>query len=629
MQVDLSRMPSYPKTYVVDFPRLDGGLNLRDLSYRLKNNESPSMMNMWWEAGILQGRNGQAWKSDDETLGTGYACYDRLFRGYAIFHIGMKLYCADHGPKQFALQEIYDGVPENTGTFFTYQDCLYYKNYGGFFCIEHKNGAFLVHDMQIPDEYYSPYTPVTVINASPETGSGALYQPENRLSALKEVWYNADGESYIYYLPVSEIDDVKSVTVDGVPQVHGVDYLWYNLEGRSFVQFVRERPSPGTPAANNTVKIVYSKGNTEALSSIMDCPYATVAGNGNNLCILLGGCPAQPNVVFWNSNDSLSMNPGYFPMSYYNLCGPTDDAVTGFGRQYSDLILFKEHSIGKLDFTVESVDGRDSISFTWQNINAEIGCDLPRSIQLIENNLVFANRRNGVYIVRSSSTAYENNVECISDKVNGVGAVGLLHELRDPFQVVCSIDDGERYWLCVNGSVYLWDYGISAASDPSWFYFSEVHGVAYYRDDENNLYHLDAVGRVTVFARNFADYGEAIDKNYTFPVQSFGTYDRLKDVESIVLSVRSDTNTTVNIKYSTDYEQRVDLTPILGIVQTFIPRDLSHRDLTSKRYGLVARRKPGCRHIRHFTMTLANWTAYEDLAIVSAQIFYRYSGKER
>ena len=73
----------------------------------------------------------------------------------------------------------------------------------------------------------------------------------------------------------------------------------------------------------------------------MDCCYATVAGNGNNLCILLAGCPAQSNAVFWNSNDQYAMDPSYFPMTYYNLCGDSEEVVTGFGKQYDDLILFK------------------------------------------------------------------------------------------------------------------------------------------------------------------------------------------------------------------------------------------------------------------------------------------------
>ena len=47
------------------------------------------------------------------------------------------------------------------------------------------------------------------------------------------------------------------------------------------------------------------------------------------------------------------------------------------------------------------------------------------------------------------------------------------------------------------------------------------------------------------------------------------------------------------------------------------------------RFAVVAKRKPGCRHVRHFTVTLENDTLGADLAIVSMQIYYRLQGKER
>jgi hypothetical protein len=317
-------------------------------------------------------------------------------------------------------------------------------------------------------------------------------------------------------------------------------------------------------------------------------------------------------------------------MTYYNLVGDTLDPVTGFGRQYSDLIVLKEHSIGKLTFGVdtENLDDRYGISFTYTSINSKVGCDLPWSIQLIENNLVFCNTYQGVHILRSSSAAYENNVDCISRNVNGQAKRGLLYDVRQT-GVVTSFDDDDRYWLCANGNVYVWDYVLSTFSEPSWFFFTNIHGVAYFQDDEHNKYHLDAAGRVTRFGRYFSDYGEAIEKLYQFPTQDFGSYDRLKDVVSVLVAVRSDTDTDVTIRYDTDYETRYDLTPILSYSWRLTPRNLARRCLSVSRYARVVRRRPGCRHLRHFSMTFSNNVAGCDLAIVSAQIFYKYQGKER
>lgn len=633
MRVSLNNYPSYPKTHVIEFPKLNGGLNIRELNYRLDANQSPEMQNLWWQDGVLQCRDGQRYLSEATTLGTGWACAEELFWGRAFFHIGTGLYCAkitelwstgELDPADFALTSVLGNIPANRGTFFRYDGCLFYKNRGGFYKISYNAAAdsFTAVDMSLPE---NTHTPIILINADPTTGSGTAYQPENRLSPRKEVHYNAKDGWREYKLPVKDIDSVVQVRVDGVVKAVSTDYVVDLTEGT--VTFLTAPPVTDPPV-NNTVEILYSKENPKAMSSIMDCCYATVAGNGNNLCILMAGALAQSNAVFWNSNDQYAMDPGYFPMTYYNLCGDAAEIVTGFGKQYDDLILFKEQSVGKLAFGVETVDERDSVSFTYQSINAKIGCDLPWSIQLVENNLVFCNTRRGVHLIASASAAYENNIVCISDNVNGSSGFGLLHDVRAA-DVVASLDDDERYWLCAGGHVYVWDYHVSTVSTPSWFYFTRIPAIAFFRDGLNHTYHLDSRGRVTLFDRIFSDYGEAIDKVYAFPTEYFGGYDRLKDILYVLITVRSDTDTVIRIRYDTDYEQREDLTPITSFTWRLVPRNLAHRCLAPFRYGHVAKRKPGCRHIRHFAMRLENHERAQDLAIVSAQIYFRYTGRER
>jgi len=622
MKIALSSYPSAQKTYVVDFPKLTGGLNLWELDYRLDANQSPNMKNLWWQDGVLQCRDGQTYISDNTALGVGYTCYGSLFWGHAFFHIGGRLYYGDPTGGELTLAQLCDGVPENRGTFFRYFDWLFYKNKGGFYRIAYDSEAETPFSVENVADL--AYTPVILMNASPTYGSGDTYQPENRLSPKKTVWYNAEQDVTVYHLPVKDIDSVDKVVVAGE------ETTAYTVDKAAGTVTFTTAPPVTTPATNNTVEITFSKANTDAFNSIMDCEYATVAGGDTSITILLAGCDAQPNAVFWNDRDNLSMNAGYWPMTYYNLVGDTEDPVTGFGRQYSDLIVLKEHSVGKLDFGVETenLNGRYGISYTYVNINSKVGCDLPWSIQLIENNLVFCNTYQGVHMIRSSSAAYENNVECISRNVNGKDTVGLLYDLQQG-GVATSFDDDDRYWLCANGHVYLWDYVLSSYSEPSWFFFTNVHGAAYFQDDTHRKYHMDVQGRVTRFERTFFDYDGAIEKMYQFPTQFFGSYDRLKDVTSLLVAVRSDTDTDVTIQYDTDYGTRFDLTPIRSYSWRLSPRNLAHRYLAVARYAHVARRTPGCRHIRHFSMTFRNSEAGQDLAIVSAQVFYKFQGKER
>ena len=96
MKISLSSMPNQHATKMVDFPRLDGGLNLWELDYRLGRNQSPEMKNLWWQDGVLQCRDGQSYLYEPPAdLGTGYTCTSDLFWDHAFFHIGTKLYYMD------------------------------------------------------------------------------------------------------------------------------------------------------------------------------------------------------------------------------------------------------------------------------------------------------------------------------------------------------------------------------------------------------------------------------------------------------------------------------------------------------------------------------------------------------
>jgi hypothetical protein len=205
--------------------------------------------------------------------------------------------------------------------------------------------------------------------------------------------------------------------------------------------------------------------------------------------------------------------------------------------------------------------------------------------------------------------------------------MGLLWDLRNG-DVVCSCDDNSRYWLTVNGHVWCWDYVLSNYTDPSFFYFTGINAVSYLTKNDS-VYHLDGKGRVTAFEASFTDYGEGYKRRYQFATQIFGTYDRLKDVVSAIFAIRMDTNSKINVTYITDYERRDDLTPIEAMCYSLVPRNLTHRYLRPIKFAYVARRRPGCRHVRHFALLLTSDAAGYDMPILSAQIFYRYEGRDR
>lgn len=602
------------KECALSFDGLSGGLNLWELDYRLRRSESPEMKNLIWRDGALNCRDGQTWL-DDTARGAAYAMYERPFHGRLIFHAGSRLYAFDLRNDSTAL--LAEGLPENGGSFFIYSEKLFYKNRGAYLGIGRDSGTDALTAAPV-----TPYTPVTVINADPDDGAGDLYQPENRLSAEKTLWYSAKNGVSVYHLPVTDIDAVTQVTVDG-QTLAAADY---SVDAAAGTVTFQTAPPVTDPPVNNTVRISYTKADAEAYASVMDCRCAAVCGGTGALCVVLAGCPAQPNAYFWNGGH-IVMDPGYFPVQQFQLAGDSSDPITGFGKQQSYLVVFKENSLGRTAVSAVQLDGRTMLEMPFVPINSELGCDRPGTVCLVENNLVWAHSRHGVLRLRDSSAAYENNVVCISRKINGGGAVrGLLEDLAQG--QACAVDDGRHYLLAAAGHAWVWDYGLSEPGDPSWFYWTEIGARAFALDGEK-LCHLDAQGRLSRFERVCADYGRAIEKLYRFATEHFGGYDRLKNVDSVVLVMRSDTNATASLRYITDHEQREDRSELRAWSWMLSPRNLSFRSLRGRGFASVFRRRCACRGVRHFAMRLYNDRVGQDLSVVSAQVFYNYQGRQR
>ena len=623
--------------YTLTFANLYGGLNLKKLDYLLDSNESPDMLNMNWNNGILSSRAGQVW-AIPESHGTGYACSAEKYYGRVFYHIGDKICCCDPTAQTPTMQDVYTlpSTATQRGTFFRYQDDLFYKAPGLYLKISY-NGVSDTFSC----EPVKPYTPIIQINTDPETHAGDRYQPENRLSPRKEIWYNAKSGVTGYQLPVAGAT-VEQVYVDDT--LTTAFTVSERTEGTTVV--FDTAPPVTEPATNNTVRIIYSKANSDAYNSIMDCPYAEVYGGNDNVCVVLGGCTAQPNAYFWSNNDAVSMNPGYFPMTNYNLAGDNSEQITGFGKQQNLLVIFKTGSVGKAEFGLTEIAGKQYITMDYKSINSRIGCDLPWTIQLVENNLVFCNTEQGVHIVLNSSAALENNIQCISDKVNGgPGKAGLLQAVRNA-ATVCAVDNETKYLLTAlprqgSGDVtFEWDYTISGYNNPSWFRHDNIKAVSYFRG-VGSLGYLTADGRVVMRSEQFfadcvasddtgsrAQY-KAINKYYQFPTMFYDTYDRLKNVTSVVFSIRGDTNTAAHVTYYCDYMEREDPTDLLSYGWQLVPRDLSEWSLTMFKYARVFRRKPCFKHIRHFSMRIEDNIVGHDMSLVSAQVFYNYQGRQK
>lgn len=193
---------------------LSGGLNLWDLSYNMRANQSPDSVNMYWKDGTLSSRPGQAYlyqsQGTSDPYGKFHSCYKREWiDGFIIAHKGTSIY-------KISLEDgthtsIYSGtLTESSGAFFVFSDKLYYMNGHEYVQITKDGEATDVE----------PYIPVVVINRTPSGSGGNQYQPENRLASGKTIWFTSDGESTTYVLPYQELEpDRCKVVVNGTTLV--------------------------------------------------------------------------------------------------------------------------------------------------------------------------------------------------------------------------------------------------------------------------------------------------------------------------------------------------------------------------------------------------------------------------
>ena len=663
--ISLSKMPDPPKTRVSNIASLSGGLNIHDIAWRLNDGQSPELKNMWWQDGALTSRPSQLTYNNgaihpvSETTGQNYdsANYAQLYHGWYVFHCNNRFYAVSEDMEYFSIVGQKE-APETEfaadfpmGAFFLHNDVLYYKAKGVYIAIT--VGETIVEgtgNFGLLASSVEAYVPTILMNADPaEKGAGDLYQPANRLTNQRKVLYNCGSETTSLILPeyASEEEIIAEYMDDtGAWQTLEVTIIRNAAEEKVQLDFAAVEALSAD--GSNNVRVTYrvEVGDSENVySSLMECDIAEVFGGGDGFCVVLAGCDTQPNAYFWSANTDMAMDPGYFPVEHYNLAGDASDPITAFGKQQNMLVIFQRNSIGRSSLDTADIDGRTFITLDYTTISPRIGCDLPKTIQLIENNLVFANKRRGVMLIKDTSSAYENNIVAISRNVERPsGQAGLLYDVQLASETTCSLDDGRRYWLCANGHAWLWDYSLggslSDVSKLSWFYFDNIQNpVSWFGQEDNRLCYLGQDGYFREFQAVAADVdyedgtwrlrADEYDKVVSLPIQNFGSYEVLKNVDKAIFVVQGNGNAIIDIEYETDYEIRKDLTPIITQGWALAPRDLSFRSLKVFHFAVTAVRKPNCRHIRHFLVRLKNSGKGQGMTFVSAQIYFTFQGVDR
>lgn len=176
-------------------------------------------------------------------------------------------------------------------------------------------------------------------------------------------------------------------------------------------------------------------------------------------------------LVMWSGLNE----PLYFPENSYFYVGDNTQAVTGFGKQSDMLVIFKERGAGMYytqytrnnnitanDLINQSVIdyASSAVYFPLTQIHDTIGCDIPSSIQLCRNRLVWACSDGKVYTLVGNNQYSERNVYCVSDMIGSKlkQKLNSLDDLGNVFSNVFSADWEGHYLLFVNNCVFVMDY---------------------------------------------------------------------------------------------------------------------------------------------------------------------------
>lgn len=488
-----------------------------------------------------------------------------------------------------SLKAIWSGLQDSLMDAFVLGGKMYFLNGRDYFCYD-----------GVQCSQVTPYIPTLSISKLP-AGGGTLYEDFNLLGAGFKDSFSSDGVAKDYYLSLGGLDATTvTCTVDGVEKVEGTDFTVDRIAGK--VTFTTA-PAEGT---NNVIITAY-KTQPGFPERIKKCRFNVLFGGTNDTRVFVSGNPDFPNQM-WRSG---LYDPTYFPENGFYRVGSDREPITGFSKQYDFLVIEKESSKGNMQY--ELVNGEPS--FPIKPLNDRTGTIATRSIQIIENNPVSL-ARTGVHILSQSNVRDERNIQHISSQVDP----RLLEEpnLKD----AVSVDFDRKYWLAVNGNVYVYDYDIN-----QWYIYDNIHasffhefeGVLYFgSSQEGLLYRFKDEEHISAYT----DDGEAIRAYWQSKLFDFGMPEYRKLVQGIFLNVKPNVHTSFKLYARTDRKgEELLLTSRMDQVN-FFTFDFTRFSFVTSDMPQEIKKKVKMKKITHFQFKLENDVVDESLGIMGTSIKY-------
>lgn len=206
------------------------------------------------------------------------------------------------------------------------------------------------------------------------------------------------------------------------------DYSEGDTQTPEYLNFVA--PSAlGVYANNITVKLKKSENTNTVLAGMKFGTWfgGSAGGINGGTRLFLSGSEKNKNLLAWSDLD----NPTYFSENNYAYVGAATQRITALEKQSDMLVIFKEN---ELFYTVyvegESYSAKDvrdgkvidvttlSATFPMIQIHSELGCNIPSSIKLCGDRLVWACKDRHVYMLKSANQYSNCNISPISKMID-------------------------------------------------------------------------------------------------------------------------------------------------------------------------------------------------------------------
>jgi hypothetical protein len=519
------------------------------------------------------------------------------------------------------------------GYFFIISDYLVYVSPSLSTVFTLETGAQLIYTKKITTspttnviKPFAPHAPVILTNMAP-SGKGDALESRNYLTSQCQCEFITNNVDKIYNLPDKTIDNTdvtityNDLTGDPSWEIHGLFTFGVSETVRTngtitatldrtlgiitFSVVLTNGAAKQAAVPNMTVqyaKTIYADPNPILKCNIAAWFGGSYQGLTSGDSVFLSGNPDEPNAVYWSAVKDLT----YFPINNTDYVGSPSDPITAFGKAFSKLVILKQNSVYEKGFSWDSANSK--AYFPTSEIHVGIGCDMPKSVQLVANNLTWGNTKGGVYTLTTTSTtsntsniSTERVIQPLSQNINNEILSNILADLQN----AVSVDNGSYYILFVGKNVYLWDYNTTSFIN----YLDTIklqNRLAWYRWTIPHAF-------TTAFLYGGKIWGSALENNFLYAFDEIqplddgsvwfevylysktfdnGVPERLKQVNKIWLSLSSVNYMTVEGLLIDEYGEQTELIDIDNN-NTVSPFKLSLSSEWTQQYKVGVRRIEG------------------------------------